>query len=319
MPVSFVFAIVLGLVGVGLNVGFRVARRKPQTKEVLTSSYSNKTETRPSDAAQVATGLKWAGRVFAVSTALLLLVASYNPVSTKNVGIVTEGGRPVGSLSNGIHFILPWEKVTEMDAAIQTDYHTAQNGNTCVTIRIAHQATACADVIIKWRVDEKTAGTLFQNYRDFDNVRLNLIDADLQSAMNQAFSGYDALAVNDTGDSTATALPDLATTVTKTMIGDVSNLAEIQAVQIPVVHFDGKTQDALNQLQNQIAQTRIAAQEQKTNQAQAAANQILAASVSNDPNVLVSKCLDLVAKGISLPAGFSCWPASGLPVTVPVK
>ncbi len=59
-------------------------------------------------------------------------------VSTKNVGIVTAFNRPVGQMDNGLHLKWPWEDVTEMDAAIQTDSDT-QAHNDCVSARIAHQ------------------------------------------------------------------------------------------------------------------------------------------------------------------------------------
>ena len=56
----------------------------------------------------------------------------------------------------------------------------------------------------------------------------------------------------------------------------------------------------------------------KTAAAEAKANEILAASVSNDPNVLVSKCLDASVReaGIS-PLG--CWPNTSVVPTVPAK
>lgn len=320
MPGTFVAAIFVAVVAVIGNVVYRLNRKKPATTERLGGSAFNRVpETVPSDAAVVALYSKWAARVFAVIAVLFTVFASYNPVSTKNVGVVTEFGKPTGSLSNGVHFTVPWAKVTEMDAAIQTDHHQqgAKDSN-CITVRIARQATACADVIVKWRVDEGTAGKLFQNYRDFDNVRDNLITTDLQAAMNQAFVNYDALGVDQNGDSTSTSMVDMAKTVLTTMQSETQGLAEIQSIQIPVVHFDGKTQDSLNKLQAAVADTRVATQQQKTNAAEAAANQALAASVDNSPNVLVSKCLDIVAKGTPLPAGFSCFPST-TPVTVPAK
>ena len=68
----------------------------------------------------------------------------------------------------------------------------------------------------------------------------------------------------------------------------------------------------------QVAQTRIAEQGVKTAEQQEKANEALAKSVSKDPNVLVSKCLDMVEGGkVTLPAGFSCWPSSGSAVVVP--
>ena len=93
------------------------------------------------------------------------------------------------------------------------------------------------------------------------------------------------------------------------------------ALIIPVVHFDENTQSKVNALLAQVAQTRIAEQAVITAEQQALANQTLAESVSKDPNVLVSKCMDLlnemVSKGQSIPIGFSCWPGGGSSVVVP--
>ena len=50
---------------------------------------------------------------------------------------------------------------------------------------------------------------------------------------------------------------------------------------------------------------------------EAAANKILAESVSSDPNVLVRECLRLIDESKPLPAGFQCWPNSGGSIVIP--
>ena len=65
------------------------------------------------------------------------------------------------------------------------------------------------------------------------------------------------------------------------------------------------------------ANTRIAEQRAKTAAAEARANEILAASVSDDPNVLVSKCLDAAREGDISPLG--CWPDTSVVPTVPAR
>ena len=49
----------------------------------------------------------------------------------------------------------------------------------------------------------------------------------------------------------------------------------------------------------------------------AEANKILAASIANDPNVLVRECLRLIDENKPLPAGFQCWPSTGGSVVIP--
>jgi len=73
-------------------------------------------------------------------------------------------------------------------------------------------------------------------------------------------------------------------------------------------------------LLQQIALTRVAQQSKQTAQAQAEANKALAASVADDPNVLVSKCLDILKEAVDkeqpLPAGFSCFGPSETSIAV---
>ncbi|HEY2594721.1 MAG TPA: SPFH domain-containing protein, partial [Chloroflexota bacterium] len=193
--------------------------------------------------------------------------------------------------------------------------------SSCVNARIAHQIIACADVTIRWRIQQPSADELFQDYRDFSNVRASLVTRELATDINAAFVSYDPLAVDDNGNATAPALNTLAGNVQAQMSAQIGQQIEVLSVFIPVLHFDSQTQGRLNALQAQIAQTRIAAQAVKTAQSQAAANQALAASVSTDPNVLVSKCFDvlseMVTKGQQVPAGFSCWPGGGTGVVIP--
>jgi hypothetical protein len=61
----------------------------------------------------------------------------------------------------------------------------------------------------------------------------------------------------------------------------------------------------------------VAEQRAKTATAEAKANEILAASVTNDPNVLVSKCLDAAREAHISPLG--CWPNTTAVPTVPAR
>lgn len=237
------------------------------------------------------------------------VASSYNAVGTREVGVITSFGKPVGAVGNGVHFVAPWKKITTLDGAIQTDSFTRDDRN-CVTVRIAHQATACVDVSIRWQIELPAADQLFKDYRTFDHIRDSLVTRDLRSALNDQMETYDVLAVNDKGISTAPAASSIAAKVTEEMNTKIGDQVKVLSVIIPVMHFDDSTQSRLNDLQAQIAKTRIALQAEQTARAQAAANRLLAASVSHDPNVLVSKCYDLLAeainKGYQLPAGFSC-------------
>lgn len=236
---------------------------------------------------------------------LLFILNSFVQVGTKDVGIETTFGRTSGHLSNGLHLKWPWQNVTSMDAAIQTDSYTGQND--CQTVRIYSQQSACVEVSIRWRIEPDQSDTLFQNYRTFDNVRDSLVTRELKAALNQQLGNYNPLACVGSSDP-ACSLTQVATSVTKQMQHEIGAQGiDVLNTIIPILNFDKTTQNRINQLQQQEAQTRIAQAEITTNAAQSTANQALAASVQTSPEVLVSKCLDimklLVQNGNKPPVG----------------
>lgn|GEM_PF-1710500 len=265
----------------------------------------------------------WVAMGAAVLLGLGVAFNSYTIVPTKEIGVVTTFGVPTGSLPNGFHLKAPWQDVTLMDGAIQTDTHNRENnGAGCIQVRIAHQIVACANMYVKWQVPERSVDGLFQNYREFNNIRDALVTKNVQSVLNRVFESYDPLSVDPkTGQSNAPELSVLskqALTELRTAVGDKIDVSELA---VTAMNYDDATQSKINALQGQVAQTRIAEQSIETAKKQAEANQQLAQSVSKDPNVLVSKCLDhlgeMINKGQAVPPGFSCWPASGSTLVVP--
>lgn len=304
------------------EVASRALRQEPRRGEQDDSSNYDFLGRRTSSSDSSITS----SRPFYLTAVVLALLAigftfwsSATQVSTKEFGVVTSFGQPVGTLTNGLHMVAPWQKVTEIDAAIQTDNHTIDKKD-CISVRIAHQATACVDASIRWRIQDGSADALFQNYRDFDNIRDSLVTRDLNAALNAVFENYDPLAVDSNGNATSPSMTSLSDKVTARIRQKIGDQINVLSVIIPVAHFDDNTQTKVNALLAQVAQTRIAQQAVETAKNQAEANKVLAASVSQDPNVLVSKCLDIVEAGkTTLPAGFSCWPGNGSAVVVPAS
>lgn len=257
-------------------------------------------------------------------TVIVLLLASITTVSTRNVGIVTTFGRTSGHLDNGLHVIAPWDNVTEMNAAIQTDSYvlgtkasTSTNDSNsatgpCVNVRIANQQTACVDVSIKWRINPSAADELFQNYHDFSTVQDSLVHRELNVALNNQLSDYNPLnSITEAGSGSFGSNPTLTQVgakVTEQMRRELAGQIEVISTLIPILHYDGATENRINQIQQQVAQTRIADAQLQTNQAQSAANAALAQSVTTP--VLESKCLDImkemVQNGQKVPAGMTC-------------
>lgn len=273
-----------------------------------------------------------------VVLAVIVLASSFvTRVGTKDVGVVTSFGKPTGrDLPNGIHLKLPWQKVTSMDAAIQPDDFSGKN---CIQVRIGDSSTACASLTIRWHIAEDEASTLFQNYRSNDvnaTIRTSLVETQLKAAVNDVLGQYNPLAnvnvaaINSQDNTQISAAPNLDKFSQEIEVQMNQRLAAmnqgkpqitIDSVTMSFLQLADNTQAKINAYQAEVGNTRIAQQQEQTAKAQAAANQALAASVSHDPNVLVSKCLDtleeMVKSNEAIPAGFSCWPGGNANLVLP--
>lgn len=251
-----------------------------------------------------------------------LLISTIAIVHTKQIGVVTTFNKPVGNLDNGLHLKAPWQKVHEMDGAIQTDNFLCKEvggkADEGIDVRIGNQSVACLDVTIRWRLRQAAAEALYRDYRGFEHVRESLVVRDLNQSLNDVFVDYNPLSVvNTDAPAAGPSLEELSTRTKETLVKRVGEQIEILSVFIPIVHHDKQTQTKINQYQAARADTRIAEQRIQTARKEAEANVALTNSISKEPNVLVSKCLDMVAKGTPLPAGFSCWPGGSGAVVVP--
>lgn len=260
------------------------------------------------------------GRLVGLSTvalgAVMVLAASVTQVQAKSVGVQVSFGKPVHEFSPGLHWKSPWSRVVQMDGSTQIDDHL---GDQRTEIRLGNQATGFVQNALRWKIRPEAAGELYAEYRGFDNIGPGLVNQELAAALNFAFSGYDPLtqAKAASGDTSASKISNdqVADAVKARLVTRIGDRIDIESVIIPKVDYDDATQQRINQLQQEIGNTRIAQQREQTAAAEAKANQTIANSVSEDPNVLVSKCLDqqreMIEKGQSIPVGgLGCWPSS---------
>ena len=253
-------------------------------------------------------------------------------VPAKNVGVITTFGKvSERNLGSGLHLMAPWQKVTTLDATIITDkFVGAQNGENgrdeldCISVRIQDGTTACVSMVIRSQIDPSKANDLYANYRS-DDVDATIFDAlirtQLTAAANEVFRDFDPV-LSGHGEDVVTSAPNLqelsgsVLDVMKENLADASvdgkPEVDMRSLTISFIAFSDTTEARINDLQAEVAKTRVAQQQEATAAAQARANKILADSVSNDPNVLVSKCLDtltaMVQAGQAVPPGFTCWP-----------
>lgn len=174
---AFVLGLILALLGAVAALTGAAASRRART------SHS-------SEDTSIRNGAWGTSAVLALIAAVLVFLSMFATVGTQDVGILTSFGRPAGVLGNGGHLKAPWEHVTAMDNAVQTDVYEGKN---CIPIRIADQQTACAKVRIQWQMLKAAADRLYRNYRTSDGVRTSLVTSELGAAMNSQFSVYNPI------------------------------------------------------------------------------------------------------------------------------
>jgi len=150
---------------------------------------------------------KWWGITAAAALlgVVFTLISAYDRVDTRNVGIITEFGKPVGVHGAGIVWHAPWRKVSELSEAIQlqafesNSYDDASagrgaNGNPgAINVRLANNSNAYVDENLNWRLREGAAPKLFQDYGGanvFQTIKEQLVDRQAQVALSKVFATF---------------------------------------------------------------------------------------------------------------------------------
>jgi regulator of protease activity HflC (stomatin/prohibitin superfamily) len=275
---------------------------------------------------------RWA--VIPLALAFLVLVFScLTTVAAKNVGVLTTFGKPSErTLAPGLHLKWPWQQVTELDGTIKTDEY---RGDSCIYVRIGDGSKSCVTIAHRWQIIPDRASEIYGNFRSDDpteSLRDAVISTQLKSVTQDVMSHYNPvqnLQVVPGAKAQGASLdfaPDydqISRDIAAGMeerYGD-DPLVTTVAITVSYVSLSETTQSKIDAFIAEVANTRIAAQQAETKVNEAKGNRALSDSISNDPNVLVSKCFDVVAEAqkskYQLPAGFSCWPGGGSAVVVP--
>lgn len=268
-------------------------------------------------------GMRVIGGGVLVLALVLFAISGLKDIPTKSIGVVTSFGRISGQpLGPGIHETWkPWEHANVIDETIQTTTFEVnqKNGQGGLDVRIGGQQTARLDITIQWRVLDSAADGLFINYANqgplMGEIQNAVVVRELKQVANQVMGDYNPIqdvSVNSSaGNSQFTTFGPKILTAMRT---DIGNRVQVLNLLLPLAHYDASTQNRLNTIQQQYAETAIAKQQVITNEAVARANNKLANSVSHDPNVLVAQCLQIVQSALKnnyqLPTGFSCIPGS---------
>lgn len=231
-----------------------------------------------------------------------IIIAAFGVVTivpTRTVGIPITFGVAKTPLSTGLSLKLPWTKVEKMPTTIQP---LDAVGDHPTIAKDVDNADVFVYNTVRWSVVQETATDLFLDYQGFEKVSDELVQPKLRTAVATVMQTYNPLADDKPGNSA------VAADILDELQSSLGDQIEIHSVDVTLIDVADVTKERINALNTERANTRIAEQKLETAKKEAAANVALSESVSNDPNVLVSKCLDLLDEGKTLPAGFQCWP-----------
>lgn len=236
-------------------------------------------------------------------------------VPVRSVGVQTSFGKPVGVLTNGFQWVRPWSSVETFDGTVQTIKYNP-------TVRLKNGTTATVDASVQWQIDTGADFlSLYKQYKTFDNIQENVIKRQLANSLNEVFEGFDPLGSIDAQGNLTVQVTSLAAKVQANLSAALPPGLVIRNVTIPLINYSDQVEAQINTIIAAAAQTRVADQQLKTNEAIAKANAALT-STDLTPGVLYQNCLNLVQQALShawaLPPGFSCG-IPGASVVIPTK
>lgn len=274
------------------------------------------------------------GAFLLVIALLLTALSSFTVVGARNVGVEKFYSATTGrTLGAGPHLKAPWNEVSDIDATIQPEEYSTNNP---ILVKIGDQGEAKVALSYRWRINPEGADEIYKDYRNAEDiteaVRKALVSTNIKAALNEELGTYNPLSgvqidstmtPSEIAKVTIPPIPyaDLNGAVQDNLegkIADLGDLIEIQSVTISYIQLPGTTQDKINLFNAKIQDSKNALIDIAIKSAQATANDKLAKSVDDSPNVLVSKCLDSLAEGdFQNQPGFSCWPGAGGGVVIP--
>ena len=257
-------------------------------------------------------GFKAIGAGLAALGVLFAVLSVTYIVPPRTIGIPITLGKAGQSVGSGLHAKAPWATVEKMSASIQP---LDASGDNPTIAKDKDKADIFIHNNVRWSIQEESASDLYMEYRDFDRISDDLVQPMLREAVAYVTTSYDPLGTPEEQPSNE----QLAAAIQEKLQEKVGERINIHSVSVTLVDFSGPTKDRINALNTERGNTRIASQKEQTATKVAAANKALAESISNDPNVVVSNCVEAVGAAApgTYPAGFQCWPGSGGSVVVP--
>lgn len=233
-----------------------------------------------------------------------IVVDSHVSVDANTVAIIQEFGKPVGNPAGpGWNWTAPWATSSVIDTRVQNTARLAGDkgdtaGADCVKVNFKDNASACTDITISYRVSAENAVKLWKNWTSLDDARDKLLRPATDSAAREVYGEYASLDVID--GSKQSAITDGITNSLRAKLS--SSGLDLVSVSPGQIHLSDSAQANLDRLRNAQVDTQVAQQTLAKNQALAAANNALNASLTD--GIKFEDCLKIAAEIKTV--GFSC-------------
>ena len=252
------------------------------------------------------------GTAASVVGVILIAMMCFTIIPARTVGVVVEFGQPKKVLENGPHAIAPYAKVEKFDLAMQeNNYQQGEGGDSRVNVRLGNSSQAMATASIQWQLKPDGMIDTYNDYREMDAIRYSLVDRNFRDALNTVMATYDPIREAGNDENSREELAKQAQEIMEKRIGDK---IIIRSIIIPTIEYDEMTQNRINELQQEIANTRIAEQRANTVKQEAENNALIEESLTEES--LINKCLEIARENNTSPLG--CVPQNGIALTKPV-
>ncbi|AZU97195.1 band-7-like membrane protein [Streptomyces phage Emma1919] len=250
---------------------------------------------------------------------LLLVVTAFNSVTSvgaRNVGIQTAFGRYQGTLDNGLQIIAPWSEHEDFSTQIQYLDLDGDKDSDGAEVTFAGGGRGVVMATPRWYINEKDAGQLWKKYKNFDNVRDQLVQSSAKASFRDVVKDY---APNEALVQTGKIANEVKANLEASLADDG---VKIDSISIRTIRLDGRSQQSLDKIVQANNDIERAKAEQERAKIDAETAKIREKTGALKPEALQRYCLDVVnnwdvKKNGSLPAGFNC--NSSVPFTVTNK
>lgn len=233
-----------------------------------------------------------------------IIIDSHVSVDANTVAIIQEFGKPVGDPAGpGWNWTAPWATSSVIDTRVQNTARLAGDkgdtpGADCVKVNFKDNASACTDITISYRVSAENAVKLWKNWTSLDDARDKLLRPATDSAAREIYGEFTSLDVID--GSKQSAITDGITNSLRAKLA--SSGLDLVSVSPGQIHLSDSAQANLDKLRNAQVETQVAQQTLAKNQALAAANNALNASLTD--GIRFEDCLKVASEIKTV--GFTC-------------